>query len=84
MRSNSMVRGVLAAYGIDQNILYVTSRSGQVCLRGKLKPGMGAIPLKSSTLVAIQDEIMKQKGIKKVTWQLDNWKMIGTNWVNEE
>jgi hypothetical protein len=84
MKINSLARGVLASYRVDQNTIYVTSHGGTVCLRGKLLEGDADVkPISSGTVVAIQDDIMKQKGVKKVMWQLDNWKMVGTRWVKE-
>lgn len=84
MKTNSLARGVLASHRADQNTIYVTSHGGVVCLRGKLLEGeKDTKPFSGGTVSAIEEEIMKQKGVKKVMWQLDNWKLIGTKWAKE-
>ena len=85
MRMNTLVRSVLSAFSVDQNQLYVSCRGGSVALRGKLhlrRDAEGAVS--GGTIQAMQEQIMNQKGVKKVVWQLDNWKMQGTRWVAHE
>jgi len=85
MALNTAVRGVIAAFSVDDSGLFVASRSGNVFLRGRLRARVDANkPLKGSTILAMEEAILKQKGVKKVSWQLDNWKMVGLDWVEEE
>ena len=84
MALNSAVRGVIAGFTVDDSGLFVASRNGHVFLRGKLNTRMGADkPLSGATIQAIEETLLKQKGVKKVSWQLDNWKMVGLEWVQE-
>ena len=84
MALNSAIRGVIAGFSVDDSQLYVSSCGGTVALRGKLSSRMDAKkPLNSGSIRAIEEAILNQKGVKKVAWQLDNWKMVGMKWIEE-
>ena len=84
MALNTTVRGVIAGFSVDDSQLYVSSRAGIVALRGKLSSRMDSKkPLNSGTIRAMEEAILNQKGVKKVAWQLDNWKMVGMKWIEE-
>jgi len=84
MAMNSNVRNILAQFFVDSNQVYVSSHGGTVYLRGKLfSKSDSPKPLGGNAIQAMENAIRNQKGVKKVLWQLDNWKMIGTKWREE-
>jgi len=84
LQNYSGVRSVLARHLVDPRGVEVSASRGVVRLRGQIyRLGEGPYhPMSAETLLAIEGEILRIKGVTRVFFELDNWSRSSSGkWV---
>ena len=84
LQINSGVRSVLARHLVDPRGVEVSASRGVVRLRGQIyRLSEGPYqPMSPETLLVIEGEILRIKGVTRVFFELDNWSRSSSGkWV---
>jgi hypothetical protein len=87
LKINSKARKTLVEANLDLSVLSVSTTSGAVSIRGEIRKFSGAKMNPSAMikmLSAIETNLLRAKGVKRVTFSIDNWKKKKGKWVASE
>lgn len=87
LKTNSKVRKILVEANLDTTVLHITTTSGAVSIRGELRKFSGR-KMNDNTaarlLAAVEMNILRSKGVKRVTFKLAEWKRKKGKWVKQD
>ena len=87
LKINAKARRILIEANLDMAALNVSTASGAVSIRGELRKFSGAKMNASAMkkmLSAIETNLLRTKGVKRVTFSIDSWKKKKGKWVASE
>ena len=83
LKINSKVRKILVENNLDLSLLSVSTASGSVTIRGELKKLWAREISARKTarlLVLVETAILQTKGVKRVTFFIENWQKSKGKW----
>ena len=87
LKTNAKARKLLVEAGLDTSALHISTTSGAVSIRGELRKFSGAAMNDNAVarmLSAIETNLLRTKGVKRVSFSIDNWKKKKGKWAKSD
>jgi len=87
LKINARARKILVEANLDVSALHVSTASGAVSIRGELRRCTGGKMNDNAVarmLSAIEVNLLRTKGVKRVSFSLDTWKKKKGKWGKTE
>ena len=87
LKTNSKARKTLVEANLDVSALHISTTSGAVSIRGELRKFSGAKMndnAMAKMLSATEVNLLRTKGVKRVTFSIDNWKKKKGKWAKSD
>ncbi len=87
LKTNAKVRKTLVEAGLDTSALNISTTSGSVSIRGEFRKFTGG-KMNDNAIVkllgALEVNILRTKGVKRVTFHLSQWNKKKGRWVKQD
>jgi hypothetical protein len=87
LKTNAKARKLLVEANIDVTVLHISTTSGAVSIRGELRKFTGGKMNDNAIakmLSAIEVNLLRTKGVKRVAFSIDNWKKHRGKWTKTD